>query len=72
MIIIGDTRCVLCRKGVGMPLSVDQKATNPEEIARVAENGGFVVNGRVMGSLAVARALGDVNLKDHLKQLTQE
>lgn len=59
----GDTRAVLSRSGKAYNLSIDRKATDPEEIARVAKEGGFVSNGRVLGSLAVSRALGDAQLK---------
>jgi serine/threonine protein phosphatase PrpC len=59
----GDTRAVLCRSGKAIDLTKDRKATDPEEIARVCLGGGFVVNGRVLGSLAVSRALGDGQLK---------
>ena len=41
----------------------DQKATDADEIARIAKAGGYVNNGRVMGILAVARAFGDASLK---------
>jgi hypothetical protein len=34
-----------------------RKATDPEEVARIAKAGGFVVNGRVLGSLAISRYL---------------
>ena len=47
-----------------MDLSVDRKATDPEEVARIASVGGFVTNGRVLGTLAVARAIGDITLKE--------
>ena len=40
-------------------LSEDQKAGHPKEIARISDNGGFVINNRLFGSLAVARAFGD-------------
>lgn len=61
---IGDARAVLCRRTVALDLSVDRKATNAEEIARIAKEGGFVSNGRVQGVLAVARAMGDTSLKE--------
>jgi serine/threonine protein phosphatase PrpC len=55
----GDTRAVLCRQGgQAADLSFDRKGSDPEEIARVASAGGFVSKGRIMGSLAVSRALG--------------
>lgn len=59
----GDTRAVLCRSGRAIDLTIDKKATSHDEIARITKEGGFVVNGRVMGSLAVSRALGDSQLK---------
>lgn len=54
----GDTRAVLSRRGVALDLSYDRKGSDPEEMARVARAGGFVVKGRLMGTLAVSRALG--------------
>lgn len=59
----GDTRAVLCRGKVAIPLTIDHKAASAESIARVALAGGYVDRGRVMGSLAVGRALGDAHLK---------
>lgn len=59
----GDTRAVLCRKRKAVDLTKDRKATDPEEIARIAIQGGFVANGRVLGSLAISRAFGDRSLK---------
>lgn len=61
----GDTRAILSRdQGKEVyDLSYDRKATDPEEIARIARCGGFVEKGRVLGSLAVSRALGDAILK---------
>ena len=64
----GDTRAVLCRQSTGglaaLDLSRDMKATCPLEVARIAAAGGFISNGRVLGSLAVARALGNAPLKE--------
>lgn len=61
---VGDTRTVICRDNTAYDITQDRKATTPEEIARVARNGGFVANGRVNGSLAVSRAFGDKALKN--------
>lgn len=64
----GDTRAVLCRSGKAIDLTIDRKATDPEEIARIVKEGGFVSKGRVMGSLAVSRAIGDSQLKNISKK----
>lgn len=65
----GDTRAVLCRNFKAVDLSLDRKASDPEEIARIASAGGFVVNNRVSGSLAITRALGDGHLKARQKNV---
>jgi serine/threonine protein phosphatase PrpC len=54
----GDTRAVLSRGSKALDLSYDRKGSDPEEIARVVRAGGFVNKGRIMGTLAVSRALG--------------
>ena len=56
---VGDSRAVLCRDGVAHRLTVDHHPDLPGEQERIEELGGFVVNGRVRGVLAVTRALGD-------------
>jgi len=72
---IGDTRCVLCRDGKAMRLSVDHKPDLPEETSYIQSKGGFVRDGRVGGMLAVSRAFGDgflgdcVNPTPYFKQL---
>jgi protein phosphatase 2C family protein 2/3 len=58
-----DTRAILSRNATAYDLSMDRKATDPEEIARISKAGGFVISGRVLGTLAVSRALGDAQLK---------
>lgn len=73
----GDTRAVLCRHGKALDLTYDRKGSDPEEISRIIAAGGFVSQGRVMGILAVTRALGDIQLKeqgrcDHGTQVTME
>lgn len=59
----GDTRAVLSRGSVAIDITRDLKASDLEEVARVCEEGGFVQNGRVQGQLAIARTIGDKNLK---------
>jgi len=68
----GDARSVLCKRDMtsespsysAIRLSHDHKADDPEEIARIEQAGGFVLRGRVLGILAVARSLGDHGMKD--------
>ena len=60
----GDSRAVLCRKGgEGHDMSVDHKPTLEGEKARILAAGGFVADGRVKGSLALSRAIGDIGFK---------
>ena len=60
----GDSRAVLCRAGgVAEALSEDHKPTNEGEKARILAAGGFVADGRVKGSLALSRAIGDLEFK---------
>ncbi|KAK9791129.1 hypothetical protein WJX73_003818 [Symbiochloris irregularis] len=58
----GDSRAVLCRGDFAIPLTDDHKAAREDETARVEALGGQILfwNGvRVMGVLAVSRAIGD-------------
>lgn len=59
----GDSRAVLSRAGTALSLTSDHKAARPDEVARICRAGGFVVRNRVLGSLAVSRALGDPSFK---------
>jgi serine/threonine protein phosphatase PrpC len=60
----GDTRAVLSRLRTAIDVTRDMKSSSPLEIARILSSGGYLLNGRVLGSLAVARALGDCQLKE--------
>ncbi|KAH0479298.1 MAG: hypothetical protein KVP17_000400 [Porospora cf. gigantea B] len=60
----GDSRAVLCRAGRAINLSDDHKPDNPTEHERIiGVANGFVRNKRVLGRLAVSRALGDREYK---------
>jgi serine/threonine protein phosphatase PrpC len=61
---VGDARAVLCRNSQAIDLSVDQKASRPDEQERIKQAGGYIVFGRVFGRLAVTRAFGDFDLKN--------
>jgi len=68
---LGDSRAVLgCKGRCGFALTKDHKPELPEEIARITNLGGFVqppnkasAAYRVMGKIAVSRALGSRNTK---------
>ncbi|KAJ8428812.1 hypothetical protein Cgig2_028017 [Carnegiea gigantea] len=65
----GDSRAVLCRNGVAIPLSVDHKPDRPDELKRIEEAGGRVIywdGPRVLGMLAMSRAIGDNYLKPYV------
>ncbi|KAF8061168.1 ABI1 [Scenedesmus sp. PABB004] len=66
----GDSRAVLCRQGTAIPLTRDHKPDRPDERARVVGLGGKVVvkagGARVMGLLAMSRALGDHFLRPYI------
>jgi serine/threonine protein phosphatase PrpC len=56
---VGDSRCVLCRSGSPLRLSVDHTPQLPGEAKLITERGGSIVKGYVNGLLAVSRSLGD-------------
>jgi len=59
----GDSRAVLCRRGLPAVCTLDHKPTVPAEKKRIQDAGGSVMIHRVNGSLAVSRALGDFEYK---------
>ncbi|TKY71023.1 phosphatase 2C 8 [Spatholobus suberectus] len=62
----GDSRTVLCRGGVAVPLSRDHKPDRPDEKERIEAAGGRVINwngNRVLGVLATSRSIGDHCMK---------
>ncbi|OAF70608.1 hypothetical protein A3Q56_01635 [Intoshia linei] len=72
VINIGDSRCVLCRDGKAMDLSVDHKPEDTIERSRIEKAGGCVTeDGRVNGGLNLSRAFGDHTYKIN-KSLSHE
>jgi serine/threonine protein phosphatase PrpC len=85
---VGDSRTVLCRtaeEGGGgggrggsslsvhaVALSEDHKPTREDEAARIKAAGGFIINKRVMGELAVSRAFGDAEFKKGISEILGE
>ncbi|CAD5185037.1 unnamed protein product [Musa acuminata subsp. malaccensis] len=65
---VGDCRVVISRKGVADALTDDHRAGREDERNRIENSGGYVTcrNGmwRVQDSLAVSRAIGDMNMKE--------
>ena len=77
---VGDSRVVLCQKGLAIPLSVDHKPNLPSERERIHHAGGTVdqqdFNGfttyRVNGNLNLSRSLGDLDYKRNPKLKAKE
>lgn len=69
---VGDSRTLLCRKFSPILLSQDHKPTREDEAKRIRDAGGFVINNRVMGELAVSRAFGDVDFKKGIQSILEE
>ena len=60
---LGDSRCILSRKGKAYPLSEDHKPDNESEKQRIENAGGEVVYGRINYGVNVSRAFGDHSYK---------
>ncbi|XP_020168529.1 probable protein phosphatase 2C 70 isoform X1 [Aegilops tauschii subsp. strangulata] len=61
----GDSRCVISRKGRAHDLSRDHKPELQSEKERIENAGGYIVAGRVNGSLNLTRAIGDMEMKEN-------
>jgi len=61
---VGHSRAVLCRSGKAIRLTFDHKGADKQEAKRVRDAGGFMLNNRVNGVLAVTRSFGDSNMKE--------
>ncbi|KAK4046888.1 mgpp2cl-1, protein phosphatase 2C-like protein 1 [Microbotryomycetes sp. JL201] len=61
---VGDARAVLSRGGRAVRLTYDHKGSDAKEAKRITDAGGFVMNNRVNGVLAVTRSLGDSSMKE--------
>ncbi|KAG4965998.1 hypothetical protein JHK84_040593 [Glycine max] len=65
----GDCRAVLGRGGEAVDLSSDHKPDRPDELIRIEEAGGRVINWngqRVLGVLATSRSIGDQYLRPYV------
>lgn len=61
---VGDSRAMLIdKRGAPQTLTTDHNPDREDETARIENEGGHVLRGRVNGVLAVSRAIGDCALK---------
>lgn len=69
----GDSRCVVCRNGKALDMSIDHKPEDQIEYDRIQKAGGRVtLDGRVNGGLNLSRAIGDHGYKLNKKLPPEE
>lgn len=69
----GDSRCVVCRNGKALEMSIDHKPEDQVEFDRIQKAGGRVtLDGRVNGGLNLSRAIGDHGYKMNKKVKPEE
>lgn len=64
MISLSFFLCIYSRNGKAVRLSYDHKGSDQQEAKRIMDLGGFMMNNRVNGVLAVTRSLGDCVMKE--------
>ncbi|KAG5867765.1 hypothetical protein JTB14_012382 [Gonioctena quinquepunctata] len=68
----GDSRCIVCRNGKAIEMSLDHKPEDDIERERIKKAGGRVnFEGRVNGGLNLSRAIGDHSYKQN-KELSDK
>ena len=67
----GDSRAVICKKGVAYQMSHDHKPDSAKEKNRIYKSGGWVSEGRIKGNLNLSRSLGDFEYKQNKKLSAQ-
>jgi serine/threonine protein phosphatase PrpC len=68
----GDSRTFICRNFKPVRMTEDHKPAREDEQKRIRDAGGFVINNRVMGELAVSRAFGDAEFKKGIQSIIDE
>jgi protein phosphatase PTC1 len=61
---VGDSKAFIVTETEVIQVSVDHKASNPDEVVRVEETDGQIINGRINGIIAVTRSFGDSEFKE--------
>ena len=61
----GDSRVVMCKKGVAEPMSEDHKPEMESEKTRIYKADGWISDGRVKGNLNLNRGFGDLEYKQN-------
>ncbi|CAK9318167.1 unnamed protein product [Citrullus colocynthis] len=74
---IGDSCIVLSRSGGAQVLTSSHRpygnnSTSLQEIRRIREAGGWIVNGRICGDISVSRAFGDIRFKTKKIEMLQK
>ncbi|VFQ92812.1 unnamed protein product [Cuscuta campestris] len=74
---IGDSCVVFSRSGKAEMLTSSHRPygsnkTSLEEIRRIREAGGWIVNGRICGDISVSRAFGDMRFKNKKKEMLEK
>lgn len=69
---LGDSRSIIFTNNRIVSATTDHEPNNDNEKARINAAGGFVLQNRVCGLLAVSRAFGDYEFKSHSRQYDPE
>ncbi|EDR25961.1 podocan precursor, putative [Entamoeba dispar SAW760] len=59
----GDCKCLLIKQDGFIQLTVEHRPVIKSEYNRIRENGGYVINDRTNGILALSRSLGDTSIQ---------
>ena len=68
----GDSRVVMCKKGVAYAQSEDHKPDMKSEKDRILNAEGWITDGRVKGNLNLTRGFGDLEYKQNKKLKPEE
>lgn len=74
---VGDSSVVFSRSGKAEVLTTSHRPygssrTSLDEIRRVREAGGWIVNGRICGDISVSRAFGDMRFKNKKDEMLEK